>query len=177
MHKLVHAWGYDRLAAEEQGKYSQAAFRLVIEAIEGCSRAPEDKLRLVPHVIGSFAALTRAHNKIDGTTEDVIDKIAGMGGFMTDLGRWPETRAIEEYVLQARHGLLGEEHPDTIWAISNLASTLGEQGELDEAAKMKKEVLEKRKRILGEEHPGTISSMSNLAMTLRQQSLQDQEQS
>jgi hypothetical protein len=22
MHKLVHAWGYDRLAAEEQSKYS-----------------------------------------------------------------------------------------------------------------------------------------------------------
>jgi hypothetical protein len=50
----VHAWGYDRLAVEEQGKYRQAVFRLVVEAIEGCGRAPEDKLRLVPHVMGAL---------------------------------------------------------------------------------------------------------------------------
>jgi hypothetical protein len=111
------------------------------------------------------------------TTKDVIDEIAGAGDFITDLGRWPETRAIEEYVLQACRGLLGKEHPATISAMSNLASTLGNQGQLDKAARMQKQVLEKRKRILGEEHPDTISAMNNLAITLRQQSLQDQEQS
>ncbi|EUC26825.1 hypothetical protein COCCADRAFT_113294, partial [Bipolaris zeicola 26-R-13] len=143
MHKLVHAWGYDRLGAEEQGWYSQAAFGLVVEAIERCSRAPEDKLRLVPHVMGSFIALTRTHDKTNGITEDVIDEIVGVGGFTTDLGRWLETRAVEEYVLEKRRRILGEEHPDTISAMNNLANTLGEQGQLDEAAKMKKEVLEK----------------------------------
>jgi tetratricopeptide (TPR) repeat protein len=169
MHKLVHAWGYDRLAAEEQGKYSQAAFGLVVEAIEGCSRVPEDKLRLVPHVMGSFAALTGVHDKMDRATEDVIDKVAGVGGFMTGLGRWPETRIVEEYVLQARCGLLGEEHPDTISAMGKLASTLRQQGQLDEAARMQKEVLGKMKRIFGKEHPDTILAMYSLAITLGEQ--------
>ncbi|OSS43297.1 hypothetical protein B5807_12047 [Epicoccum nigrum] len=169
MHKLVHAWGHDRLTAEEQSTYSQAAFGLVVEAIEGCSQAPDDKLRLVPHVMGSFAALSGATDTENEISEDVIDEMEGVGGFVRDLGRWLETRAIEEYVWQARQALLGEEHPDTISAMSNLANTLGEQGQLDEAAGMMKEVLEKRRRILGEEHPDTISAMSNLAVTLGEQ--------
>ncbi|CAN9379920.1 unnamed protein product [Alternaria alternata] len=127
MHKLVHAWGYDRLGAEEQSKYSQAAFGLVIEAIEGCGRAPEDKLRLVPHVMGSFAALTGAHSGISGTTGDVIDEIAGVGSSMTKLGRWLETCVIQEYVLQACRRLHGEEHADTILAMGNLAISLRQQ--------------------------------------------------
>lgn len=66
---------------------------------------------------------------------------------MTDLGRWTETRAIEEYVWHAQQALVGEEHPDTILAMGNLASTLGEQGQLDEAAAIKKEVLKKQRQI------------------------------
>lgn len=64
MHKLVHAWGHDRLAAEQQSKSSQAVFGLVVEAIDGCDRAPDDKLRLVPHAMGTFAALTRASDRV-----------------------------------------------------------------------------------------------------------------
>jgi tetratricopeptide (TPR) repeat protein len=175
MHKLVHAWGCDRLTAKEQNKYSQAAFGLVVEAVEamkvveGYSRGPEDKLRLVPHVMGSFQALTGVGNRLNGVTADLVDEMESVGGFVTDLGRWPEARAVEEYVLQARSRLLGEEHPDTILAMGNLASTLEDQGQLEEAAMMKKEVLEKMKRILGEEHPSTISAMNNLASTLGEQ--------
>ena len=36
--------------------------------------------------------------------------------------------------LEERRPMLGEKHPDTIWAINNLANTLGELGQLDEAA-------------------------------------------
>ncbi|EUC26875.1 hypothetical protein COCCADRAFT_31470 [Bipolaris zeicola 26-R-13] len=168
MHKLVHAWGYDRLGAEEQSKYSKAAFQLVIEAIEGCSREPEDKLRLVPHVMGSFAALTTAHD-IDGTTEDIINEIEGVVFFIKDLERWAETLLIEEYVLQARCRLLGEEHPDTILTIGNVAITLREQGQLEKAVHMQKKVLEKIMQIVGEDHPNTILATGNLANMLRDQ--------
>jgi hypothetical protein len=172
MHKLVHAWGHDQLAAEEQSRYSQAAFGLVVEAVEAVGehgRGPEDKLRLVPYVMGSFQALASATDRASGVTEDVIDEIEGVGGFVTDLGRWPEAQAVEEYVLQARSRLLGEEHPSTILSMSNLANTLGDQGQLDEAAAMMREVLEKRRRILGEEHPRTKVAIQNLAILARRQ--------
>jgi tetratricopeptide (TPR) repeat protein len=172
IHKLVHAWGCDRLTAEEQSKYSQAAFELVIEAVEaveGYSRGPEDKLRLVPHVMGSFQALTDVGNRSNQVTEALVNELESVGEFVTHLGRWPEAHAVKEYVLQARRRLLGEDHPDTIWAMSNLAITLREQGQLEEAAIIQKEVLEKRTQILSKEHPDTISAMSNLAITLGEQ--------
>ncbi|KAL1641603.1 hypothetical protein SLS61_010027 [Didymella pomorum] len=169
MHKLVHAWGYDRLTAEEQSTYGRAAFGLVVEATEGCGRAPDDRLRLVPHVMGSFAALTGATNRVDGVPKDMVDKMVGVEQFVEGLGRWPETRAIEEYVLAARRGLLGEEHPNTIKAMGNLANTLQHQGYYKEAAEIQKEVLEKMKRTLGKDHPDTIRAMSNLPVTLADQ--------
>ncbi|KAI9773490.1 MAG: Kinesin light chain 3, partial [Geoglossum umbratile] len=174
MHKLVHAWGYDRLTGDEQRKFSLATFELVIEAIEGCGKAPEGKLRLVPHVMANFSALARASDRSNGITEGTLDELERVGVFITDIGRWSEGRVIQEFVLNGRCRLFGEEHPDTTSAMRNLASTLGDQGQLDEAAKMKREVLEKRKRILGEEHPDTISAMNNLANTLGDQGQLDE---
>ena len=57
MHKLVHAWGYDRLVEDEQVELSNATFELVVKAIDGCRNTPEDKLRLVPHVMANFTTL------------------------------------------------------------------------------------------------------------------------
>ncbi|KAJ8108175.1 hypothetical protein OPT61_g8359 [Boeremia exigua] len=171
MHKLVHAWSHDRLTAEEQSKYSWAAFELVVEAIECCGRAPDDKLRLVPHVMESFAALFRASDKSNAVTEGLIDEVAGAGEFLNNLGRWPEARVVKEKVLHARKELLGEEHFDTMRAMSNLAITLQQQGHLRDALLMQKEVLKNWKRALGKNHPDTISAMVNLANTLGAQGL------
>jgi nucleoside phosphorylase/tetratricopeptide (TPR) repeat protein len=169
MHKLVHAWGYDRLTGNEQHKFSLATFRLIVEAIEGCGKAPEEKLRLVPHIMSNFTMLAGASGGSNRITEGTLDELEWVGVFITDLGRYSEGRVIQEFVLNRRSRLFGEEHPSTISAMNNLANTLGDQGQLDEAAKMFKEVLEKRKRILGEEHPDTISAMNNLANTLGDQ--------
>jgi hypothetical protein len=103
-----------QLTTEEQSTYGRAAFGLVVEATESCGRAPDDRLRLVPHVMGSFAALTGANNRVEGVTEDIVDEKADVGTFVKDLGRWLEVRAIGEYVLAVRRGLLGEDHLDTI---------------------------------------------------------------
>jgi tetratricopeptide (TPR) repeat protein len=174
MHKLVHAWGYDRLAERDQCKFSRAAFGLVVEAVKSCGRASEDKLRLVPHVMASFAALNGAIGRSNRVTRILINELESVGVFITDLGRWLEGGVIQQVVLDERSRLLGEEHPDTISAMSNLAITLGDQGQLDQAARMRKEVLEKRRRILGEEHPSTISAMSNVAVTLGAQGQLDE---
>ncbi|KAF2623266.1 hypothetical protein BU25DRAFT_181340 [Macroventuria anomochaeta] len=81
---------------------------------------------------------------------------------VTHLGRWPEARAVKEYVLQAWRGMLGEEHPDTIRAISNLAITFRQQGYLGDTASVQKEVLKKWKQTLGEDHSDVISAMIHL---------------
>ena len=166
MHKLVHTWGYDRLPKDEQHEFSVTILTLIVEAIIGCRNAPEDKLRLVPHIMANFATMAGARGLSDRVADRTLDNLAEVGFFLTDIGRLPEGRVIEEFIWTERRRLLGEEHPNTISAMNNLAYMLGELGQLDEAAEMQKEVLKQRTRILGEEHPNTISAINNLASTL-----------
>jgi hypothetical protein len=72
MHKLVHAWGYDRLTENEQVEFSRATFKLVVEAIDGCRNTPEDKLRLIPHVMANFTTLAGARGASYQTAEGTL---------------------------------------------------------------------------------------------------------
>jgi tetratricopeptide (TPR) repeat protein len=162
MHKLVHAWGYDRLTRDEQDKFSVATLTLILEAVNGCGNAPADKLRLVPHIMAHFATIAGVKEVVDST----LSTLVAIGIFVTDIGRLSEGHVIKEFIWAKRRSILGDEHPSTISAMNNLANTLGDLGQLDEAAKMMKGVLEKMRRILGDEHPSTISAMNNLASML-----------
>ena len=61
--------------------------------------------------------------------------------------------------------ILGEEHPDTIWAMGNLAITYDSLGKYADAEKLQIKVLDMRNRLFGKEHPDIISAMNNLANT------------
>ena len=91
--------------------------------------------------MANFATMAGGRGLSDRMANSIIVELAGVGIFITEIGRLPEGHVIEEFVWTERRRILGEEHPSTILAMSNLASTLGEQGQLDEAAKMLKEVL------------------------------------
>jgi tetratricopeptide (TPR) repeat protein len=175
MHKLVHAWGSDRLTTDEHRKTCQAAFRLVLEVVETVkgNTLPEEKLRVVPHVMANFAALGGGTGGWKEAPEGLLDGLSELGVFLCSVGRWSESHSLEQCVLGERQRILGGEDPHTLSAMNSLAGTLIEQGQLGEAAKMQKEVVEKSQRILGEDHPDTISAISNLALTLSDQGLLD----
>jgi hypothetical protein len=166
MHKLVHAWGHDRLRQEEQHNVSSIVLQLLAEVVSECANEPQDKLRLVPHLMANFATVANARYGRTSPTGSTLNRLEEIGTFISSVGKWSEACSIQGFVAREFGKLLGEDHPDAIWAMSDLAVTLGYQGQLDETAKIRKEVLEKRKRILSEEHPDTISAMSNLAVTL-----------
>jgi tetratricopeptide (TPR) repeat protein len=174
MHKLVHAWGHDRLCEEEQHDFSSMVLQLLAEAISNCGKEPQDKLRLVPHLMANFATVVNASYGQTSSTGITLDNLEKTGTFVSSVGKWSEAYTIQKFLVDKSGELLGEEHSDTLSAMSNLAITLGDQGQWDEAAKMRKEVLEKMRRILGEEHLDTITAMNNLAATLRDQGQLDE---
>ena len=167
MHKLVHAWAFDRLTQDEQQDLSVAGLQLLCEAIRVCKPQPQDKSRLVPHLMANFETVAKCVNS--SAKEAVLDPLGTVAAFIDAHGRWQETKSVEAFLLEQRCELYGDDHPSTISAMNNLANTLGDQGHLEEAAATQKEVLEKRRRILGDDHPDTISAMNNLAITLRDQ--------
>ncbi|KAF2234939.1 TPR-like protein [Viridothelium virens] len=187
MHKLVHAWGFDRLEESKQSSFSITVLKLMAAAITGCSSWPDDKLRLVPHVMANFYTVAQPGYISNRIGEEIVDDIESLALFLAEIGWTREEQMLKEFVLSKHHGhlseaariqrevlgkwklILGEEHLNTILTMHNLAVTLGDQGHLSEAARMQREVLEKWRLILGEEHPDTILTMHNLAVTLRRQ--------
>jgi tetratricopeptide (TPR) repeat protein len=170
IHRLVHAWGCDRLQGDGDGvqRFWHAASQLLddyLKAIGDRQDGPASKLRVVPHLTDNIQSFRRTSTIIDWSQIDLLT-LERFGFFFVEIGRWNEAALSQREVLEKRQRILGDEHPGTIMAMNNLASTLSDQGTLDEAALMKREVLEKRQRILGDEHPDTISAMNNLAITL-----------
>ncbi|KAM0293721.1 hypothetical protein ACHAPM_011521 [Fusarium culmorum] len=179
IHRLVHAWGYDRLQSdgEEVDRYWYAASQLLddyIETISDRQDGPVKKLRVVPHLIGNIHSFEKVSRVSDWNKVDWLEIIERFGIFFRDTGRWNDAAASQKQVLEKRRRILGDKHPDTITAMSNLSVTLSDQGKLDEAASIKMEVLEKMQRILGDKHPSTISAVNNLAITLSDQGKLDE---
>ncbi|RKK21427.1 hypothetical protein BFJ67_g17279 [Fusarium oxysporum f. sp. cepae] len=179
IHRLVHAWGYDRLRSDgdEVERFWYAASQLLddyIKTISDRQDGPVTKLRVVPHLTENIHSFKNVSRVNDWNKVDWLEAVETLGIFFTEIGRWNDAAVSQKEVLEKRQQILGDEHPSTISAMHNLAITLGNQGKLDEAASMKREVLEKRQQILGDEHPSTISAMHNLAATLSDQGKLDE---
>jgi tetratricopeptide (TPR) repeat protein len=179
IHRLVHAWGNDRLQGVGEGveDYWYAASHILddyIETISDRQDGPATKLRVVPHLTDNIHSFEKVSKVSDWNKVDRLEIVERFGIFFRNIGRWNDAAVSQKEVLEKRQRILGDEHPSTITAISNLAITLSDQGKLDKAASMKREVLEKRQRILGDEHPSTITAMSNLANTLSDQGKLDE---
>jgi tetratricopeptide (TPR) repeat protein len=171
MHRLVHAWGYDRLGENWQDirHFCVTASRLLegsLTRMQTSENTPQTKLRLVPHLKENFDKIIWLIKTMEGDEIELLNRVERFSFFLYDIGRWEESATMEKEVLQRRRRILGEENPDTISAVNNLATTLQSLGKLDEAAAMHEKVLEMRSRILGDEHPDTISATSNLAAIL-----------
>ncbi|KAF2465570.1 uncharacterized protein BDR25DRAFT_346092 [Lindgomyces ingoldianus] len=173
MHKLVHAWVFDRLHIEDQRRYVLRSYvlpslSLLFNAISKAGHTPKARQRLVPHIMANFEAVSKADLQ-DLDIEIAIRLFKTSGDLLSNEGRWIEAYGIRKFVYFKTLAMRGGDHRQTISAMGDLANTLGGQGKLEEAAAMNKEVLEKRKRILGKEHLNTISAMNNLAVTLGNQ--------
>ncbi|OCL01597.1 hypothetical protein AOQ84DRAFT_218213 [Glonium stellatum] len=168
MHKLVHAWGYDRLQSEEQRDPSLGALQLVYEAATDPKAGPYGKLRLLPHIMANFDAVAKSMSRLE-MIEHVLVPLEVLGRFAHDIGRLPEAYLMKAFVVEEHCALHGDEHLETLRAMDTLANTLADQGKNSEAAAIMTEVLEKRRRILGEEHLNTIAAMHHLAVILDKQ--------
>jgi hypothetical protein len=78
MHKLVQAWGHDKLTADDQRKFRVATFQLIMAAIDGCRNAPEEKLQLVPHIMTSFATRVNPYTSKQVADRPLDERLQGL---------------------------------------------------------------------------------------------------
>jgi tetratricopeptide (TPR) repeat protein len=168
MHKLVHAWGSERLDGSERRQISVIALQLLVQVLPTLKRVIE-KVRIVPHAMANFEILSAAFHtdRIDKTI--ILDWIAKIGDLLGYLGRWSELYEIRRLHLVKTREVFGAEHPDTLTSVSELALVLQYQGKYEVAEEMNRRALAGSEKVLGVEHPSTLTSVSDLALVLQRQ--------
>ncbi|KAF2011166.1 hypothetical protein BU24DRAFT_466895 [Aaosphaeria arxii CBS 175.79] len=162
MHKLVHAWGYDRLGKEQKHQDSLiTCHRLVLAG--SCGKTPEARLRLLPHIMANFAAIQNATRLSNSISTILLDHLKMAGFFVGSLGRWTDGNLIRHFVYHETKRIHGENYKDTIQALSDLAGTLHGLGRYEEALSMLMEILEKRMRLYGMQHLATLGTINSIA--------------
>ncbi len=174
MHKLVHAWGQDRLKADGQRQLSSLALELMADATAEDQIDPSHQLRLIPHVMASFGMFSPLYESLDELAMGRLAMIDKMEGFLFRIGRWSEAYKMQMFHFRKKEKMLGKENPSTLTSMNNLAEVLSSQGKYDEAEEMHRQALALRETVLGKEHPDTLGSMNNLAGVLSSQGKYDE---
>ncbi|KAI7194846.1 hypothetical protein KC316_g4698, partial [Hortaea werneckii] len=162
MHKLVHAWGFDRLEAEEQGRYSQSSLALLRLVIRDGQLDPIRKSRVTPHISSSVVRLREWDKASTQVTKKTLNTIWSLANFVRDTGQYQteyELRAFEE---AERAQAKNEDEAEWLEIVSNLAAALQSQGKYEAAEAMNRRALGGLEKLLGKEHPSTLTSVNNL---------------
>ena len=167
VHPLIHAWGRDRMSAEDRQKCHLMAYgMLACSLLEDFNGQPYQFRRiLVSHLRTNIqhGAMSKKE-MVDMYFDDAHEKF---GRLLSEQGYESEAEKFQVLVLDVRSRTLGEEHPHTIRAMGDLASTYQRLGKYEDAEKLEIEVLHMRKILLGEEHPDTITAMNKLAISCK----------
>ena len=169
MHKLVHAWGHDRLDVQEQSRLSLGALQLLGEVMSVCSSNPIMKARLRPHLMANFVISSALYDSLNLPDMQRLHLIDSVGKFLNTAGYWSDVAEIRRFYSRNLREILGAEHPDTLSSMNKLALVLSYQGKYEEAEEMHRQVLKLREGVLGQEYPDTLTSMNNLASVLMKQ--------
>jgi tetratricopeptide (TPR) repeat protein len=169
MHKLVHAWGHDRLDMAEQNRLSFGTLRLLVEHLSVSEVDPSSKLRLRPHLMASFGMNREIYQSLKLRDRERLDLIEEIGKFLYTTGQWSDVFDIYDFHFKNASEIFGEKNPSTLASMNNLARVLGGQGKYEEAETMHRQILELREKVLGKEHPHTLTSMNNLGGVLAYQ--------
>jgi hypothetical protein len=90
-----------------------------------------------------------------------------LGVSLRRMGRYAESRQVNEDVLARWRQSFGEDHRATLAAANALALDLADAGEHQAARDLEEDTLSRKRRVLGEDHPDTLTSARNLAADLR----------
>jgi tetratricopeptide (TPR) repeat protein len=168
MHKLVHAWGRDRLEMDQQRELSVAALELLTDVVPAGRGDVVYRARLVPHVMANFDVVSTAYS-LSTDSNDVLGLVDVTCDFLRGLGRWSDLYQVQSFHFRKMCEVAGVEDPSTLTSMSNLALVLSDQGKYEEVEQMHREVLAVMERVSGKEHPDTLTSMNNLAAVLGNQ--------
>ncbi|KAJ7478791.1 P-loop containing nucleoside triphosphate hydrolase protein [Mycena galericulata] len=155
IHPLVHAWCQTTVSNPERYKFTMGS--ILAMAI---SERPEQSIQLASLILCPHVELA-----VQMDAKVALDLKREYLPVFWEAGKYKQTKKLLKEVLGEQKQLLGNNHPETLWAMGNLASTYSNLGEHQKAKELNATVLEKRKHLLGDNHPHTLLAMGSLANT------------
>jgi len=169
MHKLVHAWGHDRLATQERAKYGTAALECLTTTPLRRDSDPMVRARLVPHIMANYSTISGWFDTLDDTKESTLASIVLVADFLEGGGLYGFEKELRMFEYKKREDLSPAGSPKLFRAMNELAVVLQRLGKYEEAVALYRKALDGREKTLGKEHPGTLTSLNNLATVLQDQ--------
>lgn len=166
MHKLVHAWGHDRLDTNQQQVWSVAAMRLLSEAASREQKNLPSQRRMVPHVVANISATSEACLTTYTMTKRECSALKSLGDLLSQVGRWNDEYDARLFEVQNRTATFGKEDRNTLAAMHSLGIVMEQQGRHRQAEEVHRETLKLQMKILGTKHNDTLESMDELAGVL-----------
>lgn len=174
MHKLVHAWGHDRLDADQQQVWAMAVMRLLGRLSDRKEQDLPSRTRIVPHVVANISAASAACAKTYRATTSDYRALASLGSLLQRLGRWNDECSVRLFTVQTLTAVSGKEDPELLVASSRLGRVLRQQGNYKQAEELLQKTLKVQVKVLGAEHIETLASMKALSSVLRRQGKYEQ---
>lgn len=169
MHKLVHAWGHDRLGTEEQRVWSSAVLELLSNTAHAHEGDLATEMRLVPHIMANFTVVSSAFGptvRMEDRDRKCMERVLDL---LCRLGRWADECQMHIFPQQMTELALGEEHLDMWTGMSKLGDALSRVGKFEQAEQTLRRCLEGTERILESDHPNALRVMNNIALVLNRQ--------
>jgi hypothetical protein len=169
MHKLVHAWGHDRLAVQARARYGAAALECLTTNALRRDSDPIMRVRLVPHIMANFSTILGWFDALNDTKESTLESVVLVADYLKEAGLYESERDLRTFEYRKRVDLSPTGDPKLLRATNKLALVLQAQGEYEAAGELHRQALEGWEKVLGKKHPDTLSSVNNLAEVLRAQ--------
>jgi tetratricopeptide (TPR) repeat protein len=169
MHKLVHAWGHDRLAVKARAKYGAAALECLTTTDLQRDSDPVVRARLAPHIMANFSTIPGWFDAMDDAKESTLERVVVVADCLKGAGLYESEKNLRMFEHEKREDLSPSGDPKLLRATNELALVLQAQGDHKAAEELHRRALEGYEKVLGKEHPFTLSSVNNLATVLQAQ--------
>ncbi|KAJ7819098.1 hypothetical protein B0H13DRAFT_392731, partial [Mycena leptocephala] len=154
IHPLVYSWSQTTIS-------DQQSYHSIMSAIVGMS---VEEIPSHHQQVTSLQLISHIDSLMHANQQLATDFSFQYGVIYYHMGRYEEAHKLFLAVLE-KQKILGDDHPNTLWAMSNLASTYYGLREFPKTEELRVVLVEKLKMVVGDDHPATLRTMGSLAVT------------
>ena len=167
IHKLVHAWGYDRLGHHKKLDLVRVIMLFFICKISICPALHVEQQRVAKHAMAAFNVISGI--ELQTFRDDVCKHLrVSFVPFFDRIEDWSNKYKIQLFLLDCVKDSRGKDHLDSLIDMETIAETLHRQAKHQEAVFLQKEVVEAFAR-LPPTHPYEyLEAMERLVFLLQQ---------